>query len=96
MARVAFVTGGTRGIGEAVCLALKDQGFTVVANYGGDEAKARSFTAANGIPAYKWDVGDHQACLDSCADRGGDRADRRAGQQCRHHPRRRAPQDELR
>ena len=67
MAHVAVVTGGTRGIGEAVSLALKAQGFNVVAGYGGDEAKARSFTAANGIPSFKWDVGDHQACLDSCA-----------------------------
>jgi acetoacetyl-CoA reductase len=67
MTRVAIVTGGTRGIGEAVCLALKDQGFSVAANYGGDDAKAEAFTAKTGIPAYKWDVGDHQACLDGCA-----------------------------
>lgn len=67
MSRVAIVTGGTRGIGEAISLALKDMGMTVVANYGGDDAKAAQFTAATGIPAYKWDVGDHQACLDGCA-----------------------------
>ena len=67
MTRVAVVTGGTRGIGEAVSLALKDQGFKVVAGYGGDDAKARSFSATHGIPAFRWDVGDHQACLDSCA-----------------------------
>ena len=67
MTRVAIVTGGTRGIGEAVSLALRDQGFTVVANYGGNDTKARQFTADTGIPAYKWDVGDHQACLDGCA-----------------------------
>ena len=67
MARVAVVTGGIRGIGEAVCLALKDQGFIVAASYGGDDSKARDFTAASGIPAYKWDVGDHQACLEGCA-----------------------------
>jgi len=67
MTRVAIVTGGTRGIGEAVCLALKDEGFTVAANYGGDDARAEAFTAKTGIPAYKWDVGDHQACLDGCA-----------------------------
>ena len=66
MARVAIVTGGTRGIGEAICRALKDQGFSVAANYGGDDAKAAIFSAENGIPAYKWDVGDHQACLDGC------------------------------
>ena len=67
MARVAIVTGGTRGIGRAICEALKDDGFTVVANYGGNEEKAKAFTAETGIPAYKWDVGDHQACLDGCA-----------------------------
>ena len=67
MARVAIVTGGTRGIGEAISTALKDQGFTVVANYAGNEDNARAFTQATGIKAYKWDVGDHQACLDGCA-----------------------------
>ena len=66
MARVAIVTGGTRGIGEAISTALKDQGFTVVANYAGNDKKARAFTEATGIKAYKWDVGDHQACLDGC------------------------------
>jgi acetoacetyl-CoA reductase len=67
MSRVAIVTGGTRGIGEAICRRLQKQGFTVVANYGGNEAKARQFTEATGIPAYQWDVGDHQAALDGCA-----------------------------
>jgi acetoacetyl-CoA reductase len=67
MARVAIVTGGTRGIGEAISLALKEIGMTVVANYGGNDAKAAQFTADTGIPAYKWDVGDHEACLDGCA-----------------------------
>ncbi|HUQ13244.1 MAG TPA: acetoacetyl-CoA reductase [Novosphingobium sp.] len=67
MARVAIVTGGTRGIGEAISLGLKEQGFTVVANYAGNEEKARAFTEATGIKTYKWDVGDHQACLDGCA-----------------------------
>jgi acetoacetyl-CoA reductase len=67
MARVAIVTGGTRGIGEAISTGLKRQGFTVVANYAGNDAKARAFTDATGIKAYKWDVGDHQACLDGCA-----------------------------
>ncbi len=67
MARVAIVTGGTRGIGEAISLALKEIGFNVVANYGGNDAKAAQFTADTGIRAYKWDVGDHQACLDGCA-----------------------------
>ena len=67
MARVAIVTGGSRGIGEAVSLGLKEMGFSVVANYAGNEQKARKFTEATGIPAYKWDVGDHQACIDGCA-----------------------------
>jgi acetoacetyl-CoA reductase len=67
MARVAIVTGGTRGIGEAISLALKAQGRTVVANYAGNDAKAREFAEANGIKVYKWDVGDHQACIEGCA-----------------------------
>jgi acetoacetyl-CoA reductase len=67
MARVAIVTGGTRGIGEAISLALKEQGRTVVANYAGNDAKAKAFGDAHGIAVYKWDVGDHRACLDGCA-----------------------------
>lgn len=67
MARVAIVTGGTRGIGEAISLALKGAGMTVAATYGGDDAKAKAFTERTGIAAYKWDVGDHQACLDGVA-----------------------------
>ncbi len=67
MARVAIVTGGTRGIGRAICEALKADGLTVVANYAGNEEKARAFTVETGMAAYKWDVGDHQACLDGCA-----------------------------
>jgi acetoacetyl-CoA reductase len=67
MARIAIVTGGTRGIGEAVSLRLQKAGMTVVANYGGDSKKAEAFTNATGIKSYQWDVGDHQACLDGCA-----------------------------
>ncbi|MDE2301443.1 MAG: acetoacetyl-CoA reductase [Sphingomonadales bacterium] len=67
MARIAIVTGGTRGIGEAISLALKAQGCTVVANYAGNEEKAKAFTAETGIRAYRWDVGDHQACIAGCA-----------------------------
>ena len=67
MSRVAIVTGGTRGIGRAISEALKVDGFTVVANYAGNQEKARAFTGETGIAAYKWDVGDHQACLDGCA-----------------------------
>ncbi|WCT74269.1 acetoacetyl-CoA reductase [Sphingomonas naphthae] len=63
MARVAVVTGGTRGIGEAISLTLKDKGITVVANYAGNEEKAAKFTEATGIPAYRWDVSDHEATI---------------------------------
>ena len=66
MPRVAIVTGGTRGIGRAISEMLKDQGLTVVANYAGNEEKARAFTAETGIRAYKWDVGDHEACIEGC------------------------------
>lgn len=61
MARVAIVTGGTRGIGEAISLALKDMGMTVAANYAGNDERARAFTERTGIKAYKWDVGDFEA-----------------------------------
>ena len=67
MSRVAIVTGGTRGIGEAICNRLQRQGHTVIANYGGNDAAAAAFTEATGIPSYKWDVGDHEACLEGCA-----------------------------
>ncbi|GLV24455.1 acetoacetyl-CoA reductase [Sphingobium sp. Cam5-1] len=67
MGRVAIVTGGTRGIGEAISLALKQLGCTVAANYAGNDEKARDFTERTGIEAFRWDVGDHQACLDGCA-----------------------------
>jgi acetoacetyl-CoA reductase len=68
MARVAVVTGGTRGIGEAISLALKDKGFTVVANYAGNVEKAKAFTDRTGIPAYRWDVGDHEASIHNCVE----------------------------
>ncbi len=67
MTRVAIVTGGTRGIGRAICEALKADGFTVVANYAGNEEKARAFSAETGIAAYRWDVGDHEASIAGCA-----------------------------
>ena len=63
MARVAVVTGGTRGIGEAISLALRDAGMTVAANYAGNEEKAKAFTERTGIKAYKWDVSDFEACV---------------------------------
>jgi acetoacetyl-CoA reductase len=62
MARVAIVTGGTRGIGEAISLALRDAGIIVAANYAGNDEKANAFTAETGIGAYKWDVSDYDAC----------------------------------
>lgn len=68
MARVAIVTGGTRGIGEAICQRLHKQGHIVIANYGGNDEKARAFTQRNGIPAIRWDVGDHEACIHNCND----------------------------
>jgi acetoacetyl-CoA reductase len=63
MTRIAIVTGGTRGIGKAISLALKDLGYTVAANYAGNDEKAKAFTDATGIATYKWDVGDHDAVL---------------------------------
>jgi acetoacetyl-CoA reductase len=62
MARVAIVTGGTRGIGEAISVALRDMGMKVAANYAGNEERAREFTDRTGIAAYKWDVADYDAC----------------------------------
>lgn len=67
MSKVAVVTGGTRGIGEAISLALQAMGMKVAANYAGNVEKAKEFSDRTGIAAYKWDVGDHQACLDGCA-----------------------------
>jgi acetoacetyl-CoA reductase len=64
MARVALVTGGTRGIGEAISKGLKQAGFTVAANYAGNDEAANKFKAATGIPVYKWDVGDYDACAE--------------------------------
>ena len=67
MTRVAMVTGGTRGIGKTISAALQQAGFTVVANYAGNIEKAQAFTAETGIPAYRWDVGDHEQTLAGCA-----------------------------
>ncbi len=64
MARVAIVTGGTRGIGEAISLALRDMGMTVAANYAGNEERARAFSERTGIRAFKWDVSDYDACME--------------------------------
>ena len=62
MARVAIVTGGTRGIGEAISIALRDSGMSVAANFAGNEKRAREFSDRTGVAAYKWDVSDFEAC----------------------------------
>ena len=64
MARVALVTGGTRGIGAAITKALKAGGYKVAANYGGNDAAAQKFKAETGIPVFKWDVSSYEACAD--------------------------------
>ncbi len=64
MARVAVVTGGTRGIGEAISKALKTAGYKVAAIYGGNDEAARKFKAETGIPVYKWDVSSYESCVD--------------------------------
>ena len=62
MGRVALVTGGTRGIGAAISVALKAAGHTVAANYAGNDAAAAAFTEETGIRAWKWSVADYDAC----------------------------------
>ena len=64
MARVAVVTGGTRGIGAAISKALKAAGYTVAANYGGNDQAAQQFKTETGIPVYKWDVSSFEACAE--------------------------------
>ena len=62
MSRVAVVTGGTRGIGAAISIALKRKGYRVAANYAGNDTAAQQFQADTGIPVYKWSVADFDAC----------------------------------
>jgi acetoacetyl-CoA reductase len=64
MARVAVVTGGTRGIGRSISTALNDAGYRVAANYGHDDATARQFSEETGIPVYKFNVADFEACVE--------------------------------
>ena len=62
MARVALVTGGTRGIGRGICEGLKERGYSVAANYAGNDAAAEAFTRETGMQSYKFDVSDFEAC----------------------------------
>ena len=62
MARVALVTGGSRGIGAAISKTLKEAGYTVAANYAGNDEAAAGFKSETGIPVYKWSVADYDAC----------------------------------
>lgn len=62
MTRTAIVTGGTRGIGAAISLGLRDAGYTVAANYAGNDEAAAAFKAETGIAVFKWNVGDFDAC----------------------------------
>jgi len=65
--RVALVTGGTRGIGAEISIALKKAGYKVAANYGGNDEAAQKFKADTGIAVYKWSVAEYQACADGIA-----------------------------
>jgi len=67
MARVALVTGGSRGIGAAISVALKNAGYTVAANYAGNDEAASKFTEETGIPTYKWSVADYDSCVEGVA-----------------------------
>ena len=67
MSRVALVTGGSRGIGEAISKALKAAGYQVAATYAGNDDAAAKFTAETGIKTYKWDVADYQASAEGIA-----------------------------
>src|SRR3954453_3471276 len=64
MARVALVTGGTRGIGAAISKGLKAAGYKVAANYGGNDQAAQKFNSETGIPVYKWDVSSYDSCVE--------------------------------
>ena len=68
MARVALVTGGSRGIGAAISKGLKDAGYSVAANYAGNDDAANAFNQETGIPVYKWSVADYDACVAGIAE----------------------------
>jgi acetoacetyl-CoA reductase len=67
MSRITLVTGGTRGIGAAISKALKAAGYTVAANYAGNDEAAAAFKAETGIAVYKWSVADYDACVTGIA-----------------------------
>ncbi|MBB4479531.1 MULTISPECIES: beta-ketoacyl-ACP reductase [Rhizobium] len=67
MSRVALVTGGTRGIGAAISMALKNAGYRVAATYAGNDEKARAFHEVTGVAVFKWDVSDYAACGEGIA-----------------------------
>jgi acetoacetyl-CoA reductase len=67
MAKVAVVSGGTRGIGAAISKALKAEGYAVAANYAGNDEAAAKFKTETGIPVYKWDVSSYKACAEGLA-----------------------------
>ena len=67
MGRVALVTGGTRGIGSAIAQKLARKGYSVAANYAGNDDAAAAFTKETGIPTFKWSVADYDACVDGIA-----------------------------
>lgn len=64
MSKVAVVTGGSRGIGAAISVALKEAGYAVAANYAGNDEAAAKFTAETGIKTYKWSVADYESCVE--------------------------------
>ncbi len=66
--RVAMVTGGTRGIGRAICVGLRDAGYRVAATYSGNDDAAKAFTQDTGIKAFKWDVGSYDTCQNGVAE----------------------------
>lgn len=68
MARTALVTGGTRGIGAAISIQLKNAGYTVIANFAGNEEKAKAFSDETGIAVAKFDVGDYESCVSGIAE----------------------------
>lgn len=68
MSRIALVTGGTRGIGAAISIALKNAGYKVAANYASRDDVAQAFEKEHGIPVFKWDIADFDACQKGVAD----------------------------